>query len=70
VGYAGKWTGKDGRTMKTLACRDTGTDCDWKASAATEQELLDKAAQHVKSDHHMDLTPEMIEAARKVIRDA
>ena len=56
--------------MKTLACRDTGADCDWKVSAATEQEVLDKAAQHVKDVHHMDLTPEMAAAARKVIRDA
>ncbi|MGD0765321.1 MAG: DUF1059 domain-containing protein [Dehalococcoidia bacterium] len=56
--------------MKTLACRDTGADCDWKGSAATEQEVLDKAAQHVRDEHHMELSSEQKEAARKVIRDA
>jgi predicted small metal-binding protein len=55
--------------VKTLACRDTGSDCDWKGSAGTEQELMEKATQHVRDVHHMEMTSEMKEAARKVIRD-
>jgi predicted small metal-binding protein len=55
--------------MKTLACKDTGTQCDWVGRAETEQDLLKQAAQHVKEVHKMDITPEMEQMARKVIRD-
>lgn len=55
--------------MKTLACKDTGTDCSWVGHAETEEELLRQATQHVKEVHKMDVTPEMGQMARKVIRD-
>jgi len=55
--------------MKTLACRDTGVDCGWVGREKTEDELLSKAAQHVKEVHMTEMTPEMKEMARKVIRD-
>ena len=55
--------------MKTLACKDTGTRCDWVGRADTEQELLKQAPQHVKEVHKAEMTPEMEQMARKVIRD-
>lgn len=54
--------------MMTLACKDTGTECNWVGEAQTEQELLKQAGQHVKDVHKMNMTPEMEQMARKVIR--
>ena len=48
--------------MKTLACKDTGMmEC--------KDELLTKAVEHAKQQHHLDLTPQMKEEARKVIHE-
>ena len=55
--------------MMTLACKDTGTQCNWVGRAQTEQELLKQATQHVKDVHKMEVTPEIEQMARKVIRD-
>jgi predicted small metal-binding protein len=55
--------------MKTLACKDTGSQCGWVGRAETENELLDQATRHVKDVHKMDMTPEMEQMARKVIRE-
>ena len=56
--------------MKTLACKDTGMmECNWKGSASSEDELLTKVAEHAKQQHHLDLTPQMKEEARKVIHE-
>jgi predicted small metal-binding protein len=55
--------------MMTLACKDTGSQCNWVGRAETEGELLGKAKQHVKEVHNTDMTPEMKEMARKVIRE-
>jgi len=37
----------------SLACKDVGPNCDFKAHAATEEELLKKVAQHAKEAHGM-----------------
>jgi predicted small metal-binding protein len=55
--------------VKTLACKDTGMQCNWVGRAETEQELLNQATQHVKQVHNMDMTPEKAEMARKVIKN-
>jgi predicted small metal-binding protein len=55
--------------VKTLACKDTGMQCNWVGRAETEQELLNQATQHVKQVHNMDMTPEKAEMARKVISE-
>ena len=52
-----------------LRCRDTGADCDWEGSADSEKELLHKAFQHGKEVHRMEVTPELADAVRKMIRD-
>jgi len=36
---------------KSIACRDIGSSCTWKADAATPVELLTKIAEHAKSAH-------------------
>jgi predicted small metal-binding protein len=55
--------------MKTLACKDTGMQCNWVGRAETEQDLMKQATQHVKDVHKMEVTPEIEQMARKVIRD-
>lgn len=54
---------------KVLRCRDTGADCDFEVRADSEEEILQKAAQHAKEVHQMEVTPELADAVRKMIRD-
>lgn len=52
-----------------LRCRDTGADCNWEGRADTEDELIDMAFKHAKEVHQMEVTPELAETVRKLIRD-
>ena len=50
-------------------CRDVGVDCDFEASADTEEELFEILTEHAKSDHGMEeIPPELVEKVRAVIR--
>jgi predicted small metal-binding protein len=37
----------------SLACKDAGLNCDFKAEASTEEELLSKMAQHAREVHNI-----------------
>jgi predicted small metal-binding protein len=37
----------------SVGCKDVGMNCDFKAEASTEEELLKKVAQHAKDAHGM-----------------
>jgi len=50
--------------MKVVRCRDVGVDCDFEARGKTEQEVLQKCAEHAKADHGMTEIP--AEMAAKV----
>ncbi len=54
---------------KVLRCRDTGAACDWEVRADSEEEILQKAAQHAKEAHQMEVTPELAATVRRLIRD-
>ena len=55
---------------KSLSCRDAGADCDFVACADTEEEALQKAADHGRTVHNMDEIPkEIYDKARSIIRD-
>ena len=55
---------------KTLCCRDVGVDCDFKASGESNEEILQKAAQHAKDAHRMDtIPPELAAKVQAAIRD-
>ena len=55
---------------KILRCRDVGMDCDFETRAATEEEILKKAAAHAQSVHSMKVIPkEILEKVRAAIRD-
>jgi len=55
---------------KVLRCRDVGMDCDFVARAETEEEILNKAAEHVDTEHGMkEITEEVLAKVRAAIRD-
>jgi predicted small metal-binding protein len=55
--------------MKKLRCRDAGFDCDYEILAQSTDEVLQQAAEHVQSVHNLDVTAELAEQVRKLIKD-
>jgi predicted small metal-binding protein len=55
--------------MKTLRCRDAGFDCDGKISAESEEEILTQAAKHAQTEHKVQVTPELAERLKTLIKD-
>ncbi len=61
---------KEGTMAKTYTCRDVGVDCDWKTTGATEDEVMASIGEHAAQVHPtIELTPELLAAVRKVIKD-
>lgn len=56
--------------MKTLSCRDAGFDCEGKLSAESEEEILRQAAEHAQAEHNVQVTPELAEQIRTLIKEA
>jgi predicted small metal-binding protein len=55
---------------KTIHCKDVGFDCDGVVRAGSEEEVLQLAAEHAKTVHGVtELTSEMVEKVKSVIRD-
>ncbi|NNL59214.1 MAG: DUF1059 domain-containing protein [Nitrosopumilus sp.] len=55
---------------KSISCSDAGKDCSWSATAGTEDELLSKVAEHVKSDHkEIELNDENISKIKSLIKE-
>ena len=55
--------------MKTLHCRDAGFDCEGVIQAATEEEILNQAAAHAQAAHNVEVTPELVEQIKTLIKD-
>lgn len=56
--------------MKSLSCKDAGTDCNFVAQGNTDEEVLKKMAEHGKKMHGMkdaDFSSEKVEQFRKLI---
>jgi predicted small metal-binding protein len=54
---------------KVLRCRDVGLDCEGELRADTEEELLEKAAEHAQTVHNMtQMPPEVVAKVRAAIR--
>jgi predicted small metal-binding protein len=59
--------------MKSLTCRDAGFDCGAVIKGETEDEIMQKAGEHAKTEHNMkpeDMTPELQQKLRGLIRTA
>lgn len=57
--------------MKTLTCREAGFDCDYVVEGETEEEILQKGAEHGMTSHGLkkeDCTPEFKEKLRGLIK--
>ncbi len=55
---------------KEFACRDIGLDCNFKASAKTQEGLMPKIAQHAKEAHRLDpIPPETLQKVTAAIKD-
>ena len=55
---------------KSISCSDAGKDCGWSASAETEEELMEKVAEHVKVEHKdIELTAENISNIKTLIKE-
>jgi len=55
---------------KSISCADAGKDCGWSATAETEEELMNKVAEHAKADHKdMEITPEVVAKIKSLIKE-
>jgi len=55
---------------KSISCADAGKDCGWSATAETEEELMNKVAEHAKADHKdMEITPEVVAKIKSIIKE-
>ena len=55
---------------KVVSCRDVGVDCDFKARGSSEEEIIQKCAEHARSAHGMnELSPELQQKVRSGMRD-
>ncbi len=55
---------------KSISCADAGSDCGWSATAETEEELVNKVAEHAKADHKdLEITPEVVAKIKSIIKE-
>jgi predicted small metal-binding protein len=54
---------------KVIYCKDAGFDCAEVVRGQTEEEVLQKAAEHAKAVHNTQVTPEMVPQVRALIKD-
>lgn len=55
--------------MKTLHCSDAGFDCKGVIRANSEGEVLNQAAEHARTVHGVQVTPDLAAKLRTLIRD-
>ncbi len=55
--------------MPSMRCKDVGLDCDFEATAATEDELMKQVAEHAAEAHNMKtIPPDVMDKVKKAIR--
>jgi len=55
--------------MKTLKCSDAGFDCKGEIRAENEEEVLTQAGEHARTEHNVQVTPELAQKIKGLIRD-
>jgi len=50
---------------KSISCADVGAECGWSTTAETEEEILQKCAEHAKDTHNMSEIPDEIEFVKQ-----
>ena len=56
--------------MKSLRCKEVGFDCGHVIRAGDEEEVLRLAADHARNVHNTEVTPEIAEKVKSLIREA
>jgi predicted small metal-binding protein len=57
--------------MKELRCRDTGMDCNEVIRGKSEEEVVRRAEEHARRDHHLDsISAQQSREIRANIHDA
>ena len=54
---------------KVIYCKDGGFDCAEVVRGQTEEEVLQKAAEHAKAAHNVQVTPAMAQQVRGLIKE-
>ena len=55
---------------KSISCSDAGKDCSWSATAATEEELMEKVTDHLTEKHkEIELNSESIQGIKSIVKD-
>lgn len=55
---------------KVISCRDVGVDCDFQARGETVEEIMQKCAEHARTEHGMTEIPADLQAkVRAAIRE-
>ena len=55
---------------KTISCKDAGKDCDWTATAGTEEELMSLVTEEVLAEHkEIELNHESILNIKSLIKE-
>jgi len=54
---------------KSISCSDVGVDCDWKASADTEEELMKKIAAHAKEHGFTEIPKDLLSKIKTAIKE-
>ena len=55
---------------KSISCADAGKSCGWSATAEKEEDLMNKVASHVKTDHkEIELNSENIAKIKSLIKE-
>lgn len=55
---------------KAIRCKDVGVDCDFEARGETEEQVLQKCAEHAREAHGFsEIPPELVEKVRAAMRD-
>jgi len=55
---------------KSISCSDAGANCSWSTTADTEEEIMNRVAQHAKEDHpELEVTPELVAKIKSLIKE-
>ena len=54
---------------KVISCKDAGFDCAEVVRGQTEEEVLQKAAEHAKEHGLVEVTPELAQQMRALIKE-
>jgi len=55
---------------KSINCADAGANCSWATTAETEEEIMNRVAQHAKEDHpDLEVTPELVAKIKSLIKE-